>query len=390
MVNSIREETSKLLHNRMIVVVLFIIPIAANLLIGGVFQSSLIRHIPMAVVDHDQSGLSRTIIQQFAENETFSIKYILQDEEKLEEMIQDGTIKTGMIIPGNFSSDVTNLKSPNVLMIYDGSSMPVASSAKSKASEILMTLKTGAAMKLIGGKLAVPPDVAQKTALTISFKNRFIYNPARSYSYTLNPGLGTAAVQSAIVLMGAVCINKEKLREGLKKCMGYIAGKVVFYGVLGTASLMCSVFIQNVVFDIPMKSNISSVLLLSLLMALAESACAVMISVWVHEKMFASMVAAVLFIPSTAIGGYTWPRLSMPPLYQFLSYIMPFAHYGDPLRNLYLKGISLSRLVPEFKWFIAYIAVCFILAAVGVMAWNLPVFRKNAVYAKGENTNEVC
>ncbi|MGE5678064.1 MAG: ABC transporter permease, partial [Pseudomonadota bacterium] len=281
MINSIKEETEQLLHNRMLIIVLFIIPIAANLLIGWVFQSSVIRHIPMAIVDYDRSSLSRTIIQNFSESDTFSVEYMLQDEDTLKRLLEEEKVKVGMVIPGNFSQDVTMLRSPNVLMIYDGSSMPVASTAKSKASEILMTLKTGAAMKLIGGKLSLPPDVAKKTALTIIFKNRFIYNPAKSYAYTLNPVLGAAAVQSAIVLMGAVCIRKEKLSEGLKKNLGYIAGKVAFYGILGTASLMCSVFIQHVIFAVPLKSSALSVMVLCLFMAVAEAACAVMISVWV-------------------------------------------------------------------------------------------------------------
>lgn len=390
MINSIKEETDKLLHNKMIVIILFIIPIAANILIGWVFQSNQISHIPMAVVDHDQSSLSRMIIQQFAENDTFSIEYMLQDEENLKKVMETGTVKTGMIIPENFSQDVTKLKAPNILMIYDGSSMPVASTAKSKASGILLTLKTGAAMKMIGGKLAVPSDVAQKTALTIGFKNRFLHNPARSYSYTLNPGLGAAVVQTAIVLMGAVCIRKEKLRGGFAKSMKYIMGKVIFYGVLGAASLMCSIFIQHVMFQVPFKGAVTTALLLSLLMALAESACAVMVSVWVGDTIFASMIVAVLFIPSTAIGGYTWPKISMPQLYKSISYLMPFAHYGNPLRSLYLKQITLSTFIPEFKWFLGYIAVAFVLSAIGVMVWNLPAFTKTSVLMKGGETNEVC
>ncbi len=390
MIDSIKEELGQLLHNRMLIIVLFMIPIAANLLIGWVFQSSVIRHIPMAIVDYDRSSLSRTIIQQFSENDTFSVEYMLQDEDTLKKLMEEGTAKVGMVIPEDFSQDVTMLRSPNVLMIYDGSSMPVASTAKSKASEILLTLKTGAAMKLIGGKLAVPSEVARKTALSISFKNRFLYNPAKSYTYTLNPGLGAATVQSAIVLMGVVCIRKEKLREGLRKNLGYIAGKIAFYGIMGTASLLCSVSIQHLIFKVPMKVAASSVMVLCLFMAVAEAACAVMISVWVHERMFASMVVAVLFIPSAALGGYTWPRLSMPAAYQSLAYILPFAHFGDSLRNLLLKGIPLGVLIPELKWFTGYTAVCFALAALGVWAWNLPLFTGETVLTKGGRTNEVC
>lgn len=379
MINSIREETDKLLHNKMIVIVLFIIPIAANILFGFVFQSSRISHIPMAVVDHDQSSLSRMIIQQFEENDTFSLKYMLQDEDKLKKMMEAGTVKTGMIIPENFYKDVLMLRAPNVLMIYDGSSMPIASTAKSKASEILLTLKTGTAMKMIGGKLSVPSDVADKTALTVGFKTRFLYNPSKNYNYTLNPGLGAAAVQTAIVLLGAVCIRKEKLRDGFTSSMNYIMGKIIFYGLLGTVSLMCSIFIQAVIFDIPFKGEVTAALLLSLLMALAESAFAVMVSVWVSETAFASLIVAVLFIPSTAIGGYTWPRISMNRLYKSISYLMPFAHYGDSLRNVYLKGIPLSMLFPQFKWFLCYIAATLAISAAGVVVWNLPVFRKTAV-----------
>lgn len=390
MINSIKEETGQLLHNRMLIIVLFIIPIVANLLIGWVFQCNVIRHIPMAIVDYDQSSLSRMIIQHFSENDTFSVNYMLQDEETLKQLIEEGKVKAAMVIPGNFSQDVTMLRSPNVLMIYDGSSMPVASTAKAKASEILLTLKTGAAMKLIGGKLSVPGDVAYKTALSIGFKNRFMYNPARSYTYSLNTGLGAATVQSAIVLMGVVCIRKERLREGLKRNLGYIAGKIVFYGVLGASSLMCSVFIQHFIFAVPMKGAIITILVLCLFMAVAEAACAVMLSVWIHERMFALLVAAVLFIPSTALGGYTWPRLSMPGLYKSIAYVLPFAHFGNSLRNLMLKGIPLGNLVLELKWFTGYTAVCFALAALGVLAWNLPFLTGNTVLTGEGRANEIC
>lgn len=389
MINSIKEETGQLLHNRMLIIVLFIIPIAANLLIGWVFQCNVISHIPTAIVDYDQSSLSRMIIQHFSENDTFSVNYMLQDEETLKQLIEEGKVKVGMVIPENFSKDVTMLRSPNVLMIYDGSSMPVASTAKAKASEILLTLKTGAAMKVIGGKLSMPGDVARKTALSIGFKNRFMYNPAKSYTYSLNPGLGAATVQSAIVLMGVVCIRKEKLKEGLRRNLGYIAGKIVFYGILGAASLVFSVLIQHFIFAVPMKGAVTSVLILCLFMAVAEAACAVMLSVWIHEKMFALLVAAVLFIPSTALGGYTWPRLAMPEFYKSLAYILPFAHYGNSLRDLLLKGITLGNLVPELKWFAGYTAVCFTLAGLGVLAWNLPLLTGNPVLTREGKVNEV-
>jgi ABC-type polysaccharide/polyol phosphate export permease len=116
-------------------------------------------------------------------------------------------------------------------------------------------------------------------------------------------------------------------------------------------------------------------------MALAESACAVMVSVWVRDTAFASLIVAVFFIPSTALGGYTWPRISMPHIYKLLSYLMPFAHYGDSLRSLYLKGIPLSVLVPEFKWFGWFTAATCAIAGCGVLV--------RTVFAKEDKANGI-
>lgn len=158
-----------------------------------------------------------------------------------------------------------------------------------------------------------------------------------------------AIVQTAIVLLGAVCIRRERLSGNFIMNMGYISGKIVFYTLMGTVSLMCSVFIQSGLFGIPFRGAVSSALLLSLMMA-------------------------VLFIPSAALGGYTWLRLAMPEIYRAFSYLMPFAHYGDALRSLYLKGIHLSALSADLKWFGWFSLVSFIAAGMGVLRQSLPVF----------------
>lgn len=384
MLRSIREEARRMLENKLMIIILFVIPIAANLLIGFEFQGNEIRHIPMAVVDQDNSSLSRMIIQQFAESDTFSVKYILDNDAELKALMEQGKAKTGMIIPAHFSQDVTGLKGPSILMLYDGSHMSIASTAKSKASEILLTLKTGISMKMIGGKLSLPGEPAENTARLIRFDSRFLYNPSRSYKYFLNPGLGVAVVQTAIVLLGAVCIRKENLDGDFFTNIGYITGKIVFYALLGTVSLLTSVLIQSTCFGIPFRGSIYALLILSLMMAFSAAAFSVMVSVLVPDTALASLVVAVLFIPSTALAGYTWPVLSMPKIYKCVAYMMPFSHYGTQLRDLYLKGVPFYTLWPDLRWFGCFILGSFAVASIGVKLRSLPIFMRTAVIVEEE------
>ena len=374
MISSIWEEWKRMRKEKLMIVLLFIIPIAFNILIGIEFQNNRLLEIPMAVVDHDNSSLSRMIVQQFDENDTFSIKYKLADESDLKKLIDKGTVNVGMIIPEGFNTDVTMLKAPNILMIYDGSNMSIASSAKSKASEILLTLKTGVSMKMIGGKLKVPADVSKRTALSVRFSSRFLYNPAKSYKNFLNPGLGTAIVQSGLILLAAVCIKRESLNKGFIMNFGYYCGKIIFYTLGGTIMFLTSVFIQAVIFHIPYKGSVMALICLSFLMALAVSTFGATISIWIRNTAFASLVVAVLFVPSTAMGGYTWPIMAMPKIYQIYGSAMPFAHYSTSLRLLYLKGIPFYTLLGDFRWFICYTLIAFFFGGLGLYILRLPLF----------------
>ncbi|MCR4436940.1 MAG: ABC transporter permease [Clostridiales bacterium] len=369
--------------NRMALIVILLLPAAVNILLGLEFLNGQIRSIPMAVVDQDNSSLSRMIVRQFEENETFDVKYYLKSGDEVKALLDRGDVKVGMVIPRDFSKDVAGFRSPGILMLYDGSHMSVASTAKTRATEILMSLKTGTAMKMMSGKLNMPGTVAEKTAQTIEFSNRVLYNPTKSFMYFLNPGLGVAVVQTGIVLMGVVSVGRESLTGNLAASLRYVSRKILSYGLLGTLSLMSSVFIQNKLFGIPFRGNYGSAWLLSLCLAFSVSVFSVMLSVWIPDSMIASTVGAVLFIPDAVLVGYTWPVLSMPAAYRFAASLIPFGHYADNLRDLYLKGVPLPALFNDIRWFCLFALVSLAALGMGLARRSRPVCGRAAAYEKG-------
>jgi len=356
--------------------IILVIPVAVNLLLGFEFQKGQISQIPMAVLDQDNSYLSRSIVQQFRENETFDVKYSVDNADEIKSLIDQSRVRVGIVIPEGFSRDVASLNSPTVLMLYDGSHMSIVSAAKTKASEILMTVKSGIVIKQLQGRLNMTGEYAKNTALAVRFESRMLYNPAKNFGNFLIPGLGIAIVQTAIAMMCSASVKREELEPGILKRTGYILGKIIFFGILGVISFSLCFFIQTSLFGLPLRGNTGDIILLGGMLSFSVAAFSIMVSVLLLKRqMFSMTITAVFIIPSTVLGGYTWPVLSMPYIYQQYAKILPFYHFADNYRDMLLKGISINNIQKDIIWFalftavtacIALAAACFAKPAVGI------------------------
>ncbi len=387
MFKAIKKEWNVMIHEKMILLILIIIPLMVNILLGVQFSNNQIQHVPMVILDQDNSSISRMITQQFVENESFDVKYFVDTSMEVKKLMDNSSARVGMIVPKDFNKDITQLRSPKILMLYDGSHMSMASTAKAKASEILLTLKTGVLIKLLEGKLNISQDTAHKMALSLTFSNRTLYNPAKSFKNFLNPGFGVAIVQSAIALLAAVAIRKNEIDNIKRNRLGYILGKVSFYSIVGWISLMMSILIQIKIFNIPFRGDLIDTMILSFFFALSVSVFGILISAWIRNEMIATVISAILFVPSTIMVGYTWPILSMPKPYQVVATFHPFYHYVDNIRDLFLKGIPLSNIIPDILWFIEFSGIILLIAVIGVFRLKIDPSKRSMT---DEKEGEEC
>lgn len=365
MLESIKEEIHKLKTDKLMLIVCLIIPICVNLIIGLELTKGVIDHVPMAIVDYDDSQLSRQIIRYFKENESFNVTYQIQDEAELQKLLDESKVRVGMVIPKNFSADVTSLKSPTVLMMYDGSHMSMVSVAKAKASEILISVRVGAAVTQIENRLDKSYDEAFTMAMPISFETRMLYNPAKNFNYFMTPGYGTIICQLGIAFMAVVSVTVNWDKEKRRNDLGYILGKVIFYGILGSLAIFINLLVQIYMFKIPYRGSFMAGVAMSMLFIFAVASLAVAVSAWFNNRVLAMALLGLLLIPNSIMAGYTWPVISMIPSYQWMSKFIPFTHYGDNIRDLFLKGKMVDG-ISDARFLILYLVVMILLAVVGV------------------------
>lgn len=324
----------KLKKYAMPLLLIVLIPQLVNLLCCWMISGRQIHEISTAVYIGDNSAFSRKIVNAFDNHETFDITQYADSPEEIPEMIRQGNAAFGLIIPKNFREDIINGKAPNLMTLVDGSQLSAASFTKIAASEILLNLKSQLLQEELREQFDMTGSQAESAAAALIFQNRLLGNPTRNYLNFLMPGMMTAVVQVGLAMAAAASVDREERRS----LVTYLGSKILAFTGIGFLSLMTVIAVQILFFKVPAKSGLLPVALLTLGFSFAVSASGVMISTLFWNKVLASQAAAIWFIPSTILSGYTWPLSSMPGFYQKLAWLMPFTHYGDTLRDLLLKG----------------------------------------------------
>lgn len=315
-------------------VLIFILPLAVNLAACMMLSSHQIGEIPMGVYLGDNSSLSRTIIEEFDKSQHFQLILFASSPAELESSLNRGDIAFGLIIPDDFYKQIKGNESPSIMTLVDGTRLSIASFAKVASSEILLGVKNELLVEKLNVTDGMTLDEAETLAKSISFETRLLHNPTKDYLAFLMPGLMTSLVQVGIALSAAA----TEWMGGCPRNRKEILLKAGAYALAGTVSITMILVVQTIGFSVPLKGSAMIVLLLTSVFTFAVASMALMISAGLSDKVLACQIAAVYFIPSTILSGYSWPISSMPEPYHYLAPLLPFTHYGATLRDILLKG----------------------------------------------------
>ncbi len=329
-------------YKNIIIPILFVLllPPTAGCILGFEYREQIITHVPFAVVDNDNSKMSRELIEKINTNDAFNVQGYGQNDKDIEDWIESGQIVAGMIIPRDFSADMLEGKAPKILVVYDGAQMSMAGQVKSKISEILGTIRIGYLLQVMEGNLNMTPAEARNYLQPIAHTNRFLGNPTQSVPYFFLQGILANMTQIAVFILGLE-MTRYKEKRFLTLCK-----KAIFAALLGTLSLLITIWMQTVFFTVPFKGSIIGAAVLIFLDMICIANLGIFIRIFIENKLtcleFAALVMATLML-----AGYTFPTIAMPDIFQKISVYTPFTYLGPTLRDVALLGTGFQQAWPS-------------------------------------------
>ncbi|MGC8594952.1 MAG: ABC transporter permease [Candidatus Kryptoniota bacterium] len=339
------KEYRQLKRDRRTLSVIIFIPTLMLLLYGYALNFD-VKHVRFAAVDESCTAESRNFIRQFSSTEYFQYVGNLQKQDELDQMMRNGNITVGMVVPDNFAKAIISGRSVEVQFIIDGTNSNTATLVLGYIKSIVQNYSSGIVTKYFIRK-GVPVS-----PIALDYRPRVYYNPELSSAKFLVPGLIGFILTVLSVVSTSVSVVREKERGTLEhillapiKSYEIILGKTLLYFLLAAVAVILVLSTSFVLFDIVVRGSIVLLSLTIVIFLIGTLSLGVLISTFTTSQQMAYLVSSLItLLPTFILSGFVFPIRSMPQILQFVTYLVPARYFLAALRAIILKGASLPAI----------------------------------------------
>lgn len=205
-------EVIQIFKDRILLLIVFVVPLLYVSLLGMIYASSILQHVPLGIVDLDNSVESRAVVSAFENTNNFQVIPGINTYANLEKGMKNGTIRAGVVIPEDYSQRLSQHQLTQILTVYDGSNLIYGYNTRRYFQQVLNTFSADHTAAYLGG-LGMSKQEITYVMDSVSFSMQVWYNPNYSYTTFIFMGL-VIIVLHQIGLMGiGLSVTREKERN---------------------------------------------------------------------------------------------------------------------------------------------------------------------------------
>jgi len=314
-----------------------------------------VENLTFAVLDYDQTEISRDYVINLGGSRYFTERAPLRDNADMERRMRSGEISLAIEIPPKFGRDVSRGDPVQVAAWIDGS-MPLR-------GEIIrgyvlgmhgLWLQRKARESTTGKRVPGPEHARWPVAATV--ENRFLYNPdVRSL-----PAMVPAVIPILLLLipsiLTALAVVSEKEFGSIINFyvtpvtrLEFLLGKQLPYVIIGMVNFLLLTLMAVAVFGVPVKGSFFTLAAGAFLYVLAATAFGLLISTFVQSQIAALAGTSILtLIPAADFSGLLDPVSSLEGPAAWIGAVYPTTHFLNISRGAFSKALQFSDLQASF------------------------------------------
>jgi ABC-2 type transport system permease protein len=366
-------------RDRMMLVSFVIMPIFMMLMVGFIFPSqNALKNAPLGIVNLDEGPLGSQItlaLQQLSREQSdrmFAITYLRSKGRAIEE-IRSQVINGAIIVPADFSANISAGEQPSVIIITDQSNPQVSTTI----TAVLDKLMSGMSTQLAAGNVAsVIPGVTHPERVVEPFtvKTEGVVPGKPNYFEFMAPGLMAMNIMMAALIGLAGSISRERelgTMEGLLSApisrLSIVLGKSFAQTVRGLLQAVITLILAVAFFGVVIHGSLGLLALLLVLTVFSFVGIGVTISTIASQQETAMTVMMTLTFPMLFLSGALFPIQQMPTVMQWISKAIPLTYAVQALRKCIVLGTGISGMMPEI-WVMVGFGVVFSAIAIPIFS----------------------
>ncbi|MDP4277150.1 MAG: ABC transporter permease [Bacteroidota bacterium] len=361
-------ELRRMVSRPVYAIIVIFLPLGFLLFFGTFMSEGLPNKLPIGVIDHDCSSLSRKMIRQIDATQQVKVVQYYHHFHDANDAIQKGDIDGFLELPDHLQGRILNGTQPTIHFYYSQSDLITGSLVLKDLTTMLTTISAGANLQVREAKgQSEAASMGQILPIVPQFRN--IGNPWANYSVYLISILLPGLLQLMVLLTTVYCIGIElKKNSSLKwyrvsgqSMFQALFGKLLPY-TIGFTAIGCLYVVCLFRFlNYPLHNCVGWMLLANFLLVIVAQAFGIfMIGVFPVLRdglSFAGLYGVLAF----SYSGMSFPIDGMPALLQGLSYFFPLRWYFRIYQGIALNGTAPFYSLPYYILMALYLLFPFVI-----------------------------
>jgi len=351
-------EIAHLGRDRWDLAMITIFPAFAIMIVAAMLIQGVPRHLPIAVVDQDQSAFSRAILRAVEASPGVEVAAMPGGMEEAERLAREGRVWAVLHVPRGAGQGLARTRTPAIHILYNASFLTIGSSAAGAIGAAVDAVIAERGLEALRARglpaVRITPPRVQAIVL---------FNPQTSFEWYLQ-----ALIQPAVLHLLAACVAvmalgrelegrslarwKARTGGGIMALVGKFAPYFLALSFWGAAWMVWLCGVRGWT----MQGSLMLTLLAQMLLLAGTMAISAMLVTLTRSTSVALSASAIYAGSALAYSGGTLPLTGGSAFARGWSGLLPFTHYLSLQMDQFL-GAPLIVALPGLGVLCVYIVV---------------------------------
>lgn len=306
-----------------------------------------VENLSFAVLDRDDTTISRDYTLQIAGSRYFTEKAPIIDYADLDRRMRDGELSLAIEIPPGFGRDVARGRNVEIGAWIDGAMPARAETVQGYVQGMHTTWLTQKARELYG-------DAATVGDFQIALRYR--YNPGVESLIAMVPAVIPLLLMMIPAMLAVLSVVREKELGSIINFyvtpvtrLEFLLGKQIPYIALAMLNFLMLTAFAVFVFQVPLTGSFLTLSLAALLYVTAATGMGLLISTFMSSQIAAIFgTSLITLIPAVQFSGLVDPVSSLQGAGAFIGRIYPTTYFVTIARGTFSKALGFGDLAGSF------------------------------------------
>lgn len=323
-----------------------------------------VENLRYAVLDRDQTALSRDYALNLSGSRYFVERAPLSSYEELDQRMRSGELALAIEIPPGFARAVGRRTPVQVGAWIDGAN-PVR-------AETVDGFVQGMHQHWLVTRSARTGRVPETSPVAV--ETRFRYNPDVRSMHAMVPAIIALLLLNLPAMQAALAVVREKEMGSIVNLYvtpvqrsEFLIGKQAPYVALAMLNFGLMTLLAVVLLGVPLKGSMAALALAAFLFCICSTGIGLLASTFTRSQIgaiFFTMIGTM--VPAIQYAGLINPVTALEGAGRLLGEVYPASHMLTISRGVFGKGLGIAELAPDFLALLAAIPVILGLAIVAL------------------------